>query len=808
MSPMKVSLEWLSDYVDLILPPQELAHRLTMSGTEVGGIEERGDGWPGIIVAQIESIGPHPTAESLTLVGLGLLGEKITVVSGATNLQVDDKVPFAPVGAQLIDAQTGRPTVVEVAQIQGVASRGVLCSEKELGLSEAHEGVLILPGDAEVGLPLNVVLGDTILDLEVTPNRPDCLGMLGVAREVAAITEEPLHLPDLIYQEEGSDVRDDVQVEILAPDLCPRYSASVVHGITVGPSPSWMQRRLVAAGVRPINNVVDITNYVMLEYGQPLHAFDYETIYGRRIVVRRAAPGESLQTIDGILRTLTTEMLVIADAKRPVALAGIMGGSETEVTELTKSVLLESANFGPGSIRQSCRSLRLRTEASFRFDKGLPPANTIVALQRATKLLVEICGGKASRRLQDVFPAPREAIEIRLAPTELRRVLGIDLTVAQIRDVLSGQLGFDCRDDGDALLVRPPAHRSDIQIPADLVEEVARLVGYDRIPTTTLSGHLPDHSPQPMYSLIERLNDMLVGCGLQEVMTYSMIGRRLLSKMVVGKEAGAPDGLRLANPMTPDQEMLRTSLLPSLLECLNNNLRQDEAGPRLYETGRVYLPRHADLPEERQMLVIGMAGPRWQRQWGRATVPLDFYDLKGVVEELLDRLNLRGAHFIQVTDQQPFHPGRTTAVYSKDVRLGVMGELHPAVARNFEVRAPVCLAEFDLEQLLNVAGEEFLRIEPLPRFPAVRRDLALVVPERVPVAELFETIRHAGGPLLGHVDLFDLFRGEDLPPGHKSCGVGLIFRSQDHTLTDVEVAQVEACIVQQLQRQAGARLRG
>ncbi|HWR20697.1 MAG TPA: phenylalanine--tRNA ligase subunit beta, partial [Verrucomicrobiae bacterium] len=295
MSPMKVSLTWLSEYVDVAVPAKQLAHQLTMAGTEVGGIEERGNGWPGIIVAQIESIDPHPTADSLTLVGLGLPGERMTVVSGATNLKVGDRVPFAPVGARLIDAQTGRSTVVEVAQIQGVASRGVLCSEKELGLSEAHEGVLILPSEAEVGLSLNAVLGDTILDLEVTPNRPDCLGMLGVAREVAAIMEAPLHLPDLTYQEEGSDVRDEVQVEILAPDLCQRYSASVIHGVTVGPSPLWVQRRLTAAGVRPINNIVDITNYVMLEYGQPLHAFDYDTIAGRRIAVRRATGGESLR---------------------------------------------------------------------------------------------------------------------------------------------------------------------------------------------------------------------------------------------------------------------------------------------------------------------------------------------------------------------------------------------------------------------------------------------------------------------------------------------------------------------------------
>lgn len=805
---MKVSLQWLSDYVELALPAQELAHRLTMSGTEVGGIEECGNGWPGIIVAQIDSIDPHPATDALLVIGVGLPGEKMTVVSGATNLTVGDKVPFAPVGARLLDAQAGRPTVVEVARIQGVTSYGVLCSEKELGLSEAHEGILILPSETVVGVPLKAVLGDTILNLEVTPNRPDCLGMLGVAREVAAITEAPLHLPDLTYHEAGPDITDDVQVEILVPDHCPRYSASVIHGITVGPSPPWIQRRLMAAGVRPINNIVDITNYVMLEYGQPLHAFDYNTIHDKRIVVRRATPGESLRTLDGILRMLTSGMLVIADAGRPVALAGIMGGLETEVTEQTKSVLLESANFDLRAIRQGCRALRLRTEASFRFDKGLSPAMTTVALRRATKLLVEICGGKASHGLQDVFAAPREVVEFRVTPVTLRRILGIDLTVADIRAVLANRLGFDCREDGNALLVRPPAHRSDIQIPTDLAEEVARLIGYERIPTTALAGHLPDHPPQPMRGFVDRLSDLLVGCGLQEVITYSLVGRRLLSSMNAGQAPGDAKRLQLANPMTPEQGMLRTSLLPSLLECLVSNLRQDEAGPRLFEVGRVYMPRPADLPEERQVLVIGMAGAAWPRQWSRGTAHLNFYDLKGVVEELLDRLNLGGAHFMQITDQHPFHPGRTSAVYLKDVRLGVLGELHPAVARNFEVQVPVYMAELDLERLFGVVREACVWIEPPPRFPVVRRDLALIVPERVPVAALFETIRQAGGPLLTQVELFDLFHGEELPPGHKSCGVGLVFRSPDHTLTDAEIARVEACVIQQLQRLTGARLRG
>ncbi|MBI3781198.1 MAG: phenylalanine--tRNA ligase subunit beta [candidate division NC10 bacterium] len=804
---MKVSLKWLAEYVDLVLPVKELAHLLTMSGTEVGGIQERGNGWTGIVVARVEALARHPTAESLTLATVGLPGERVTVVTGAPNLRVGNKVPYAPVGGRLTDAHTGKEAVVEVANVRGVESRGVLCSEKELGLSEAHEGVLILPAEARVGQPLAAVLGDTVLDLEITPNRPDCLGVLGVAREVAALTEQRLRVPDLAYQEAGPDVRGLAQVEILVPGLCPRYSASVIQGVAVGPSPSWLQARLAAAGVRPINNIVDITNYVMLEYGQPLHAFDYDALLGRRIVVRQFTSGESLRTLDGIVRPLEPGMLVIADAERPAALAGIMGGSETEVTGRTTNVLLESANFDPVSIRRSCRALRLRTEASSRFDKGLSPAITTLALRRATKLIVESCGGRAAHGVLDVYPLPRDPIELRLTPVELRRVLGIELTPAETRSVLS-RLGCVCREDGRALLVTSPEHRSDIRIPADLVEEVARLIGYDRIPETTMAGHLPEHAPQPMRGLIERLKDLLSGCGLQEVITYSLVGRLLLGKTHPEAEPGPIDALRLANPMTPDQEMLRTSLLPSLLECVATNLRPDEPGLCLFEIGCVYLPREAELPEEREILVMAMAGPRWQRQWNEAPAELDFYDLKGAVEEVLARLNLQGTRFNRIAEQGLFHPGRTAAIDWKDVRLGLMGELHPAVARNCEIRVPVFLAEFDLEQLLNAVGVDFLRIEPPPRFPAVRRDLALVVEERVPASELLEVIRQAGAPLLAGVELFDLFRGHGLPPGHKSCGVALIFRSPERTLTDAEVADIEAHILEQLGAVIGARLRG
>jgi phenylalanyl-tRNA synthetase beta chain len=804
---MKVSLKWLSEYVDVVAPVEELAHLLTMSGTEVGGIERHGDDWRGIVVGRIESVAPHPDAAALSLVTVKLGGPRATVVSGAPNLKAGDTVPFAQVGARVLDGHTGRPVVVQATVVRGVESGGVLCSEKELGLSDAHEGVLILSPDAPVGRPLEEVLGDAILDLEITPNRPDCLGVLGVAREVAALTEQPLRLPVLAYPEGDPDVARQARVEILAPDLCLRYLASVVRHIRIDRSPFWLRSRLIAAGVRPINNVVDVTNYVMLEYGQPLHAFDYEALAGRRIVVRRAERGEDVRTLDGVLRSLGPEVLVIADAERPVAIAGVMGGLGSEVTDRTRTVLLESATFDRVSIRRACRALKLRTESSARFDKGLPPAIAATAVRRATALLTQVCGGEAARGVLDVYPAPRAAPEVTVTAAELRRTLGVELTVAQVRSVLE-RLGFECREEGRALVARPPEHRTDIRIPADLAEEVARLIGYDRIPTTAMAGPLPAASPQPMYALAERIRDLLVACGLQEVITYSLVGRRLLDKASRASGESGAGSLGLANPLTPDQTLLRTSLLPSLLESVAGNLRPDEAGPRLFEVGRVYLPRDGDLPHERETLGLAMAGPRGRKRWGEPVGDLDLFDLKGVVEELLERLQLSGARFERWRDDRVFHPGRAAAIEWAGTRLGVMGEAHPAVARDFEVRVPVFLAELDLERVLPLVEGRLLEVRPPPRFPAVRRDLAVVVDEGVSTAELLEAIREAGAPLLASAEPFDLFRGPGVPPGRKSCAFSLVFRSPERTLTDAEVADVEARILEQVGRRTGARLRG
>lgn len=801
---MKVSLKWLAEYVDLTEPAAQLAHRLTMAGTEVGSIQAVGSAWPGIVVGQVAKLAPHPNADRLLLATVDLGAETVTVVTGAPNLTAGAKVPFAPVGAQILDGHTGEPTVLKPARLRGIESRGMVCSEKELGLSEDHSGILILPPEAPIGRPVAEVLGDVILDIDPTPNRPDCLSVLGIAREVAALTAREVRLPPADYPEGDPPAADQVAVHIEAPDLCSRYCAAVIRGVEVGPSPSWLQARLRAVGLRPINTIVDITNYVMWEHGQPLHAFDYERVGGRRIVVRRARPGEGLVTLDGVQRSLGPEMLVIADATEAVALAGVMGGATSEVSEGTRTVLLESATFNRASIRRTSRALRLRTEASLRFDKGLPPAIAERALRRAVRLMAELAGGKPARGIVDAFPGRREAAAIPLAPGEVRRLLGVELTLDQIRAPLE-RLGFECRPAAGRLLVTPPGHRADVGIPADLVEEVARLVGYDQIPTSPLSGPVPDHPPQEILGLLDRVRDLLVGCGLQEVISYSLVGRRLLA-LAQADGAEPPLALRVQNPMTADQEYLRVSLRPSLLQEAARALRAEEGGLQIFEVGRVYLPRPGDLPEEREMLGILLAGPREPRGWNAATGPLDFSDLKGIVEELLARLKVEGIGFSPIEDPS-LHPAKAAAILAGDARLGVLGEVHPVLVANFGFRVTPYLAELDLAALLSRWHPGDFRVAPLPRFPGVHRDLAFLVAVDAPAGALLAALREAGAPLLERAVLFDVYQGERLPPGMKSCAFALAYQAPERTLTDAEVDAVEGRIVAEMSRRFGARLR-
>jgi phenylalanyl-tRNA synthetase beta chain len=797
---MKVSLSWLKDYVDIKLPVAELARRLAMAGTEVKGWQVVGGSWENIFVGQIKAINPHPNADRLTLPTVDLGTSQQTVVCGAPNLKLGDKVAFARVGAKLIDGHTGERITLKAAKIRGVVSEGMVCSEKELGISESHEGIMILPADAPVGKPLADYLGDAILDLDITPNRPDCLSVIGIAREIAALTNQKVRLPKDDYAESATTIDSQVAVEIADPDLCPRYSASLVKGIKIASSPNWIQQRLIAAGMRPINNIVDITNYVMLEYGEPLHAFDYNQIRGKKIIVRRAKRGEVMVTLDGNKRALLPEMLVIADTERAVALAGVMGGSDSEVTDNTTAIFLEAASFNPASIYQTGHSLGLPSEARLRFERGISSGVTIPALKRATQLLVEIGGGQAAKGFIDAYPGQKKTAPVKLRASESKRLLGVDFTIKQMKDTLVA-LGFEVKAGGSAeLLATVPYWRSDISLEEDLIEEVARIIGYDEIPITMLSQPVPRHNPAPILKLKPQVSRILADYGFQEVITFSMMGREALAKL--SPHSQPAELVSLANPMTAEQEYMRPTLRANLLSALESNLRHEEGGVRLFELGRVYLRRKNDLPNEPEILCGVATGPRFEPSWRGGKDLLDFYDAKGMVEGLFGQLGVEFS--FEAGSDEGLHPFKQAAILVGGKRLGVVGELHPKVSDAFELSGGVYLFEVDLTALLPFTLEHKM-FQPTSRFPAVVRDMALVVDGGVTNAQVQAIIR--GFPLVTDVSLFDLYSGEQLPSGKKSLAYRITYQSPEHTLTDDEVNKVQKQILDKMSKQLGATLR-
>jgi len=729
---MKTPLSWLREYVDITLPPHELGEKLTMSGNEVGAIESVG-GWENIVVGKVVAIEPHPNADRLQLATVDLGTERLTAVCGAPNIALGQSVPFARVGARLVDAHSGEPAKLKRAKIRGVASEGMVCSERELGISDRHEGIMVLPADAPLGLPLDEYLGDAILDFDMTPNRPDCLSTIGIAREIAALTGKAVCLPAVSYDEIGEPIERKASVEIADRDLCPRYCASLITDVKVAPSPPWLERRLLACGMRPINNIVDVTNYVMLEYGQPLHAFDYQKLAQSKIIVRRAGAGEMLTSLDGVERGLTSEMLVIADGRGAVAIAGVMGGAESEVTEATTAVLIESANFNPASVRRTSNTLRLRSEASLRFEKGISPELPLPGLRRATQLMAELSGGQVSKGIIDIYPGKVEPKSISLATGQVRRILGVDVALEQIVRVLSS-LGFECREiSPDQLSVAVPYWRTDVRAYEDLVEEIARIIGYDQLPTTLHCGTLPRYEPDPMRALRESVSEILAGCGMQQVITYSLTSLEML-----GKAEAQPVPLSVANPITLGQEYLRTTLRPGLLQALSANEKHEENGIRLFESGKVYLSRSGDLPEERHMVAGVLSGPRVDRSWHGQGEAMDFFDAKGVLETLVERLGMSAG--FDPAEGAIFSPGRGAMILVQGQTVGSLGELHPRVAESFDISSrPVSLFEIDLESLLpaTLAPREY---RPVAKFPVTLRDMALVMESEVPSKKVEDII--------------------------------------------------------------------
>ena len=804
---MKVSLKWLRDYVDIKLAPKELAERLSMAGLEVKGIQTTGGTWDNVVIGEVIAVNPHPNADRLKVATVDLGTQQVTVVCGAPNIGLGQRVPFAQVGARLVDAHTGEAIALKPAKIRGVVSEGMVCSEEELGISDSQEGILVLPPEAPIGEPLGAYLGDVIFDSDITPNRPDCLSLIGIAREIAALTGEALHLPQIHYEEPEDSIDSFASVDIVEPDLCPRYCASLITGIKIAPSPSWLQQHLNSCSMRPINNVVDVTNYVMLEYGQPLHAFDYHKLKGGKIIVRSAGNGESMTTLDGTERALNPDILVIADKGDAVAVAGVMGGLHSEVTDKTDTILLESANFNQVAIRRGCAHLQFQSEASIRFDKGLNSDLPLQPLKRATQLLLELAGGRAARGVIDVYPGKSRREPILLTAREVERLSGLEVTIGEMLKVLES-LGFECQESnsGSQISVGVPYWRSDIKCSADLVEEVVRIIGYDKVPMTRLSSPLPQQEsglslPARRSDLKEKLRSILTGLGFQEILTYSLVSLEKLQKLSPKLELKISP-LKVANPMTREQEYLRTSLRAGLLATLAHNQKFEQAGIRLFEIGKAFLPQGKDLPEEREMLCAVLSGSRAELSLQAGGEPLDFFDAKGAVENVLSQLGLRAS--FAISDDEGLFPGRGADIIVDDDKVGIVGDLHPRVAQAFELSNAASLIEIDLEKLLTrIAGIK--EYQSIPRFPSVSRDMALVVDEQVDYRKVEEII--GSFPLVTQITLFDLYRGEQIPQGKKSFAIRIIYQSPKHTLTDEEVDQTKEQMLGRLNQELGTNLR-
>jgi phenylalanyl-tRNA synthetase beta chain len=802
---MRVSVKWLKDYIDITVSPEELARRLTMAGNEVKAVETIGAGWENnVVIGQIKAVNPHPNADRLRLATVFLGHEDRTVVCGAPNLRVGDKIVFASVGARLKDGHTGETVQLKPVKIRGIESAGMVCSEMELGISQEKQGILVLPPEAPLGMSLMEYMGDSIIDLDVTPNRPDCLSVIGIAREAAALTQQKIHINEPSYMETAVPISEKISIEIFAPDLCPRYSASLVTGVKIKPSPTWLQDRIIASGMRPINNIVDISNYVMLEYGQPLHTFDYDKIKGQKIIVRRAVDGENLISLDDNERKLNSNMLVIADIEKAVAIAGVMGGANSEVSEQTASILIEAANFNPVCIRRTGDALNLPSEARYRFERGISPGITLASLKRATELIAELGEGTAAKGFIDLYPGKKPVKPITLSLSKMKRFLGVEFTEEQVKETLAS-LGFDFQNglSNSELMVIAPYWRSDISIEVDLMEEVARILGYDKIPNTLLAEPLVPQNPDPLFTVKRETRLGFAAAGFSEVLNFSMIGLDMLNKLSPEKHQIEPRPIRVANPMTADMECLRVNLRSTLLTAFAANRRYEDGSIRLFEVGKVYLPDGKDFKDERDTGCGIMGGQRFAKSWQDNDKLLDFYDAKGTIEGLLLRLGLNPV--FKKGQDASLHPNKQAAVFLGDQRIGVVGEVHPKVLASFEINEPVYLLEVDIKTLIPYTTTLKL-YKAIPRFPSIVRDMAFIVDMRVTNQNIRDTIQ--GFPLVEQVEVFDLYVGEQVPTGKKSLAYRISYRSPAHTLTDDEVNQIQQQILARLSSELGAVLRG
>ena len=843
---MRVPISWLKDYVDIPCSVEALAEKLTFAGLEVEKIEYIG--LPGgelvwdkdkIFTGLLLKVDRHPNADKLLLatVAYGTHADgsprEITVVTGAPNIKPGDsgqKVVLALNGARLYDGHKEGKVLMTLkpAVLRGIKNDSMVCSEKELGMSDEHDGIIILPDEAPVGVPLQDYLGDAVLEIAILPNTARCASIIGIAREVAALTGQTVRYPDLSYTEGSKTVSDLASIKINDAKLNPRFTAGVIEGIRLGPSPYWMQRRLNLMGQRPISNVVDISNYVMFEWGQPTHTFDFGLIQknGKAFVQTRLAhEGEKLTTLDNRQRDLLPSDIVVADENKAIGLAAVMGGANTEVNDATQTVLLEVAAWHQTSVRRTARHHDLHSEASYRFARGVHPEVTISALKRGLQLMQRHCGGTIAQGIIDIYPNPRVEPVIMFDTTECKRILGIEIPINDIVSILQS-LEFKIEDtstnssfsilNSKFLQVTPPPHRLDVETGYDLVEEVGRIYSYQRVPSSILSDEVPPAQPNPQVVFEERVKDVLVEAGLTEIVTYRFTTPQQEARTYApGTPPDDKPYITLINPIAPDRSAMRHSLVAGALETMSANLRHHNR-VTLFEVGAVYLPseeNNAVLPNEQPRLAIAMSGSREARMWrdGDSAV-MDFYELKGVIEALLGGLYVLDNTSFEPVSHPSYYPGRAAAIVLKKPRgeaqrIGIFGELHPLVAAEWGLdKQPVLLADLDLWALRDFSAPR-VTAQDILTFPASYEDLAVVVNEDVPAAQVEQTIRRAGGNLLRNVSLFDVYHGEQLGNGKKSLAYALTYQAEDRTLTNADIEKPRNKIIRALESQLGGAIR-
>ena len=866
---MKVPVSWLKDFVEITLPIHELAGRLTMAGLEVEeityiglplpesliGIHSEtkisGLAWEAdkLVTAEVLEVMPHPNADRLVLCRLNDgTGEQI-VLTGAPNLYPYKgmgplpkplKVAYAREGARIYDGhQPGQVlTTLKRAKIRGVDSYSMICSEKELGISEDHEGVIILDDEAPVGVPLVEYMGDAVLTINITPNVARDANIIGVAREIAAVSGKPLKLPTGFYdfKAEGSSIEGKAAIQITNPELNPRFVVGLIQGIQIGPSPYWMQRRLKLAGMRPISNIVDVTNYVMLEVGEPLHAFDYDVLVQRAqgeaptIITRTAYPDERLKTLDGVERPLDPFTVLVCDTAGSLSIAGVMGGEESEIYDAsqvspeeqsasgrtsTVNILLEGAAWNYINIRKTVAAQKLQSEAAYRFSRGVHPAMAERGVRRGIELMRRLAGGVISQGLVDNYPLPPIDPVVEITPADVTRWLGITLQVEEIVKILEN-LDFECQVQGEGeqlkIIAKTPDHRLDIGQgltgKADLMEEIARIYGYDRIPETRMADELPPQRNNPALEIEELVRDLLVEMGYQEIVSYRLTSpQREARRLVPGTPAEDKPYLLINNPIASDRFVLRHSLLSSILETAERNARYVER-LALFEIGPVFLAsEEGSLPDEILKLAILLSGPRTLKGWQAAdTSAMDFFDLKGCLQEMLDDLQISGVRY-EPAEHPSFHPGKCARIWCEDHLIGVFGELHPLVREHYDLGdSPTLAAEIDLGTLIAITPERY-EVKSVSPFPPVLEDLAVVVDETTPALRVAEVIQMAGGRTVTRIRLFDIYRSEQIGAGKKSMAYSLTYQAPDRTLTDTDVAQIRNKIIRRLEQELGARLR-